>query len=307
MKKTFSLMLALALCVALAVPAFAVDTAGPVVVLDGGSVITFSQATTANKDIMLSRQIWYAGSALPVYTDSVRTNVNLIVTAPGCTVTRSQSATPLNLAYLSRVNAGYVVLADRFVSYPTSFTSDQLFAGALGGAELCLLTLSDGTEYYIIASKTVLVEAPALPMSYIVQAGDTLDGIALNYYGVDRLGKYLQDANPEHFEATYGILEAGRALTLPTTLNGVARLSAPLAKGNEKVYVVKAGDNLASIAKRFYGDAKYSNNIYLRNADRVKNPALIQIGQVLVLPEINAYSGVSTGGTYSSSLNQDVG
>ena len=300
MKKVFSLILALALCAALAVPAFAVDAAnaftyGPVTVLDGGSTITFSQAATATRDIMLSRQFWYTDYATPSYSESVRTTVNLIITKPGSTITRSQSGTPMNLSYLSRVNSGYVLRGDRLVAYPTSFSSDQLFGGALGGADLCLLTLSDGTEYFLISGASVLVEAPIVPITYVVQAGDTLDYIAVNYYGVNNLGKYLQQANPEHFAATGGVLEAGRDLILPATLNGVARLSGPLATGGELAYIVKTGDNLASIAQKYYGDVKYVNSIVQRNADRIKNPALIQVGQVLILPVMGTYNNTPVG------------
>ena len=310
MKKILSLMLALALCIAPAVPELAVGTAdtltyGPVTVLDGGSAITFSQAATATRDIMLSRQIWYLGSATASYSESARATVNLIITKPGSAITRTQSGTPMSISYLSRVNAGYVLLADQLVAYPTAFTSDQLFGSAIGGTDLCLLTLSDGTEYYIISAATALAEAPVIPITYIVQAGDTLDYIGVNYYGVNNLGKYLQAANPEHFAATGGMLEAGRALTLPAALNGVTRLSAPLATGGELAYIVKTGDNLAAIAQRFYGDVKYVNNIVQRNADRIKNPALIQAGQVLILPVISVTG--TTGTTGTGGLNYDVG
>ena len=309
MKKALSLMLALALCVALAVPALAVDTFsyGPVTVLDGGSAITFSQAATATRDIMLSRQIWYTGYAAPSYSESTRTTVNLIITMPGSAITRTQSGTPMNLSYLSRVNAGYVLLADRFVAYPTAFTSDQLFAGALSGAELCLLTLSDGTEYYIMSGATALVEAPAVPITYTVQSGDTLDHIALNYYGRDNLGKYLREANQAHFAATGGMLEAGRPLTLPVSLNGVARLSAPLATGREMVYAVKAGDTLASISQRFYGDVKYVNDIFLRNSNQLRSPGMLSIGQVLVLPVINVSGVPSTTTTTPTATGTQTG
>ena len=310
MKKALSLILALALCVALAVPALAADTVayGPVTVLDGGSVITFSQAATATRDIILARQTWYTGYTAPSYSESARKTVNLIITKPGSTITRSQSGTPLNLAFLSRVDAGYVVRADRLVSYATSFTSDQLFSGALGGADLCLLTLSDNTEYYIISGAAALVEAPVVDISYIVQAGDTLDAIALNYYGKENYGQYLREVNKEHFMLTGGVLEAGRALTLPATLNGVTRFSGPLATGGELPYVVKAGDNLASIAQRFYGNVKYVNNIVQRNADRIKNPALIQVGQILILPVIGTTGTTSsTGGTGTTGTTSSIG
>ena len=49
-------------------------------------------------------------------------------------------------------------------------------------------------------------------------------------------------------------------------------------------YTVVAGDSLSKIAKRFYGSANRWREIYEANKSKIKNPDLIQPGQVLVIP-----------------------
>ena len=262
-------------------------TFGAVTVLDGGSGITFNEARLENHTIMLAHQFWYKGAAAPVNSVTERTEINLIVVKPNSTVSRGASSTPLTLSYVVRSGSDYLVCADQLSVYPSSFNVDNLLNYAFASAEMCVMTLADGSEYFIISATRALTEAPAVPITYIVQPNDTLDYIALNYYGVDNLGEYLYKANDEHFNATNGILEAGRPLILPVTLNGHPRLSGPLATGSERVYVIKAGDTLASIAQRFYkGHAEFSTYIYQRNSDRIKNPGLITVGQVIVLPVV---------------------
>lgn len=55
----------------------------------------------------------------------------------------------------------------------------------------------------------------------------------------------------------------------------------PKSKG---VYVVKSGDCLWNIAKKYYGDGLQYTKIFNANKDKIKNPALIYPGQKLVIP-----------------------
>ncbi len=50
-------------------------------------------------------------------------------------------------------------------------------------------------------------------------------------------------------------------------------------------YVVVAGDSLAKIAKRFFGDANQWRRIFEANRDQIKNPDLIHPGQKLKIPK----------------------
>jgi len=53
----------------------------------------------------------------------------------------------------------------------------------------------------------------------------------------------------------------------------------------ERTYTVVAGDTLSKISKHFYGDASKWKTIWEANKSQIKNPDLIQIGQVLTIPK----------------------
>lgn len=57
-----------------------------------------------------------------------------------------------------------------------------------------------------------------------------------------------------------------------------------------QTYIVVGGDSLSKIAKKFYGDAGKWREIFEANRDRISNPDLIQIGQVLKIPIENPSS-----------------
>ena len=58
-------------------------------------------------------------------------------------------------------------------------------------------------------------------------------------------------------------------------------------------YVVKSGDTLWGIAKKYYGDGTKCNIIYNANKDKIKNPAVINIGWKLKIPSTNEFSKYS--------------
>lgn len=49
-------------------------------------------------------------------------------------------------------------------------------------------------------------------------------------------------------------------------------------------YTVKSGDSLWKIAKQFYGNGAEYNKIYEANKDKISNPDVIFVGQVLTIP-----------------------
>jgi len=70
-------------------------------------------------------------------------------------------------------------------------------------------------------------------------------------------------------------------------VRGGASSSAPPAQPAEqagRTYVVVKGDSLSKIAKALYGDAKKWKLIHEANKDLIKNPDLIDPGQVLKIP-----------------------
>ncbi len=58
-------------------------------------------------------------------------------------------------------------------------------------------------------------------------------------------------------------------------------------------YVVQSGDSLWSIAKKQYGDGSKCNIIYNANKDKIKNPALINVGWKLKIPSESEFSKYS--------------
>lgn len=65
--------------------------------------------------------------------------------------------------------------------------------------------------------------------------------------------------------------------------------SAAMARGEateiQQTYTVVPGDSLSKISKHFYGDAADWKIIWEANKAQIKNPDLIQIGQVLNIPK----------------------
>jgi nucleoid-associated protein YgaU len=52
-----------------------------------------------------------------------------------------------------------------------------------------------------------------------------------------------------------------------------------------RTYTVQAGDTLSKISRQFYGDAGKYMKIFEANRDKLSNPDLIKVGQVLTIPE----------------------
>jgi uncharacterized protein YidB (DUF937 family)/LysM repeat protein len=65
---------------------------------------------------------------------------------------------------------------------------------------------------------------------------------------------------------------------------GVAPSAAPAPEAQAKTYTVVSGDNLSKIAKHFYGNANDWPKIFDANRDKLSNPDLINVGQVLRIP-----------------------
>ena len=75
-------------------------------------------------------------------------------------------------------------------------------------------------------------------------------------------------------------------------------------QSEEQTYTVKSGDTLWSISKKFYGDG--SLYPYLASLNGLKNPNVLQVGQVLKIgpqEEAEKYKGTSSGSSKSTSTN----
>ncbi len=119
----------------------------------------------------------------------------------------------------------------------------------------------------VTASPTAAPVAVSQAMTYTVAAGDTLSGLA------KRFGVPLRDLLEANNLEEDDILRVGQVLVIPT---GTVT---PAPTENLAVYEVQAGDTLSEIAARFgvpIGDIMKANDI--------KDPELLQIGQVLRIP-----------------------
>jgi nucleoid-associated protein YgaU len=126
--------------------------------------------------------------------------------------------------------------------------------------------------------------------TYVVKQGDTLYGIALERYGDARGVALIEAANPGLSARS---LPVGHRLVLPeekVPAPGTAERAAPApadgGRAETKVYVVRKGDTLVSLARKFYGDASRYRQIHELNADTLSSPtATLHVGQRLRLPE----------------------
>jgi uncharacterized protein (DUF2235 family) len=60
--------------------------------------------------------------------------------------------------------------------------------------------------------------------------------------------------------------------------------AANAAPGTFQLYRVERGDTLRALAKKFYGDAGQWDRLWKANLDKIENPDLIYIGQILRIP-----------------------
>ena len=284
MKKFLSLSLALILCVALSVPAFAANYTS----YTGSNEYTtmkFDAAAVATETI----KAWDYDSE--EYTNQ---NVTMITVKPGSSVTVTGDSM-FTLSELTEDGYGedYMgaeiktgVVDDIFTNFPAG----ALFVVEYGKTYIKLGGVDEQPTAPAQPTAPTQPTAPAQPAaptqpaapaaagSYTVKKGDTYGTIALNNYGTYGVWSELYKANKG------AKLTEGATLVLPETLGKVARINAPAAASGETLYTVKAGDTLGAIAKATYGDVMKYKTIFERNADRLVNANTIYEGQVIVLP-----------------------
>ena len=62
------------------------------------------------------------------------------------------------------------------------------------------------------------------------------------------------------------------------------KTTAPVQKGGQLQYTVRAGDTLSKIAEHFYSTGGKWEKIYEANRETLKNPNYIYVGMKLVIP-----------------------
>lgn len=122
------------------------------------------------------------------------------------------------------------------------------------------------------------------PKQHRVEYGETLYGIAVQYYGRSAGTATILRANP-------GIkspksLREGQTLVIPAPVTTpVALAAAPVMPAGRKAYVVRDGDSFYTIAKRVLDDGKRWEEIYEMNKALVKNsPKRLRPGMTIMVP-----------------------
>lgn len=82
----------------------------------------------------------------------------------------------------------------------------------------------------------------------------------------------------------YKKIKTKKATVTIATVKPSTRTTKNESTSSGRTYTVQKGDCLWKIAKQFYGNGAQYTKIYNANTDKIKNPNLIYVGQVLTIP-----------------------
>lgn len=138
---------------------------------------------------------------------------------------------------------------------------------------------------------------------HVIQSGETFETLAERYYGKRELHVAISKANPM-VDPTR--LKPGREVlvpedpaniqgkpaeepgVVPRVVTGAEPTTTPGAGASgvsaEEEYTVEAGDSLAKIAKKKFGNESFADAIFEANKDRLSSPEKIKVGQKLRMP-----------------------
>ncbi len=186
--------------------------------------------------------------------------------------------------------------------------------GGLEGAEAeteIVVTEKDISEVHIpekeieefVEDTTILKEEQQIPFVSIqddiihkVVSSDSLAKLSKEYYGDETKWKYIHEANEDKIRNP-NVLYIGLELLIPdiTVLEKrdddrfYENLSGR--EPDEEVFtttgthIVRPGDSLFSIARKYYGDTAMWDIIYDANEDKIVHKRLLEVGQTLIIPE----------------------
>lgn len=116
--------------------------------------------------------------------------------------------------------------------------------------------------------KGMKLQIPAI--NYTVKKGDTIKSIAKKYFGANSKWKQVYQVNQDVISPSLK-LKTGQKLVLPVPV--VCR-----------IYIVKKGDTLEKIAKKFYGRSSKWKKIYNANKNKVSKAKKVKAGANLFIP-----------------------
>lgn len=125
-----------------------------------------------------------------------------------------------------------------------------------------------------------------------LKAGDT---VKLNGLGKYLSGNYYvkditRNISASGYTHSATLIKTDFGDSLKTSTSGSTKKeteavqSSQTADKAQRTYTVKKGDCLYNIAKKYYGDGSKYTKIYEANTNKIANPNLIYVGQVLVIP-----------------------
>ncbi|HWL92206.1 MAG TPA: LysM peptidoglycan-binding domain-containing protein [Phycisphaerae bacterium] len=179
-------------------------------------------------------------------------------------------------------------------------TADRANGTGRNGTSLPV-SVADKTETRIAAS--------GWPRTHTIASGDTLSSISETYYQSSRQTDRIAKANPAldprrlkigdviTIPAPDASVPASASLatsgypgstirTVPAALPARQPVSVPSAARSSRLYTVRQGDTLYSIASRMLGDSKRWKALFEANRGVLKNdPKRLKIGMELTLPE----------------------
>jgi nucleoid-associated protein YgaU len=169
------------------------------------------------------------------------------------------------------------------VTYPQIQYSQTVFLNFAG------ITWPHVSVATLIPFDAIPVQVPSeeLLTTYTVVAGDTLTSISQDFYGTAARVPLLVTVNQI---ADPNLINVGQVLIIPDLLN---------------TYTVVAGDTLSSISQGFYGTA--ARVPILARVNQIANPNLINVGQLLIIPDLTHTHTVVAGDTLFSIAQQFYG
>lgn len=121
-------------------------------------------------------------------------------------------------------------------------------------------------------------------ITYVVQRGDNLWKLAARFYGSGRQWVRLYQENADTIRNPHS-LSVGQVLNIYLeAVEGAEEVAQPGTEANGGTYTVKSGDCLWKIAAKFYGSGRLWRQIYEANADQIRDPGRIRVGQTFVIP-----------------------
>jgi nucleoid-associated protein YgaU len=171
--------------------------------------------------------------------------------------------------------------------------SQEQMVAARSGTSIALKSLSEYRLPVDAASSIRLIaETTAKDAAVALAALDALPkDVASVGAGLKQIGEMIAKAvGPVIAQQLKGVEMAPAAAAAPTVASNAAGgavtiQQAPLTQSERASVIIRRGDTLWQISRRVYGQGVRYTTIYLANEDQIRNPDVIQPGQIFGVPD----------------------